>query len=383
MVVESHARQAGGGPLYWAQLSAGLIQRGHDVVILSGTPEDGEFASSNTVGLLPVQSDLRSRSFSTLLSRFFFRRRFVPGVRAFAREYCPDVIHTVPPIASEAALRAGSELGVPVIASVLSHVEEQWSYLESGSIRARLFRFLESREHRRPFSRIICLTQRSEQILVGEGVPAERMVYVPHAVDVTRFHPNVDARFRQQLKLSAEAFVIGYAGALTRDKGFDQLLEAMNRQKAVKHLHLLVAGEAVSQSKWREFVNKKGLQHVHFLGQLDHQNMPAFMASLDLYVIPSFAETLPTTLLEALAVGTPVMATGVGGVTEFLQSQWGIVLATPEAECITQALDKWQTHRLELKQMGKLGQQYVRDHHNWGRTSELTEGVYQACLENQ
>jgi glycosyltransferase involved in cell wall biosynthesis len=293
------------------------------------------------------------------------------------------VIHTVPPIASEAALRAGSELGVPVIASVLSHVEEQWSHLEPGPIRARLFRFLESRGHRRPFSRIICLTHRSEQILVEDGVSAESIVYVPHAVDVTRFHPNVDARFRQQLKLPAEAFVIGYAGALTRDKGFDQLLEAMDRLKSAKHVHLLVAGEAGSQSKWRGVVNEKALGQVHFLGQLDYQNMPAFMASLDLYVIPSFAETLPTTLLEALAVGTPVMATGVGGVTEFLQSQWGIVLATPEAECITQALNEWQTRRAELEQMGKLGQQYVRDYHNWERTSELTEGVYQACLENQ
>ena len=383
MVVESHAKQAGGGPIYWAQLSEGLIQRGHEVVILSGTPEDGEFASPNTVGLLPVQSNLRSRSLSTLLRRFFFRRRFVPGVRAFAREYCPDVIHTVPPIASEAALRAGSELGVPVIASVLSHVEEQWSHLESGPIRARLFRFLESRGHRHPFSRIICLTHRSEQILVGEGVPAERLVYVPHAVDVTRFHPNVEARFRQQLKLPAEAFVIGYAGALTQDKGFDQLLEAMSRLKSVKHLHLLVAGEALTQDKWREVVNEDELRRVHFLGQLDHQNMPAFMASLDLYVIPSVAETLPTTLLEALAAGTPVMATSVGGVAEFLRSQRGITLESPEAEYIAQALDELQTRRLELEQMGKLGRQYVRDHHNWERTSELTEGVYQSCLENQ
>ncbi|MFX0079046.1 MAG: glycosyltransferase family 4 protein [Candidatus Hermodarchaeota archaeon] len=383
MVVESHVKEAGGGPMYWAQLSEGLIQRGHEVVILSGTPKEGEFASPNTVGLLPVRSNLRSRSLSTLLSRYVFRRRFVPGVRAFARDWRPDVIHTAPPIASEAALHVGSELGVPVIASVLSHVEEQWTQLESGPVRSRLFRYLESRGHRRSFSRIICLTRRSEQILVSEGVPAERIVYVPHAVDVTRFHSKGEARFRHQLKLSADAFIVGYAGALTRDKGFDQLLEAMTRLKSAENVHLLVAGGAFSQRKWEEFVKEAELHHVHFLGPLDHQDMPGFMASLDLYVIPSLAETLPTTLLEALAVGTPVLATGVGGVTEFLQSQWGIILDSPEAECIAQALDEWQVRRSELEQMGKLGRQYVKDHHNWERTSELTEGVYQACLENQ
>lgn len=383
MVVESHAKQAGGGPMYWAQLSEGLIQRGHEVVILSGTPEDGEFASPNTVGLSPVRSNLRSRSLSTLLSRYFFRRRFVPGVRAFAREWRPEVIHTVPPIASEAALHAGFEVGVPVIASILSHVEEQWTHLEPGPVRSRLFRYLESRGHRRPFSRIICLTHRSEQILVEEGVPEERIVYVPHAVDVTRFHSKVEARFRHQLNLSADAFIVGYAGALTRDKGFDRLLEAMNQLKSAKNVHLLVASGAVFQRKWEEFVEETGLRHVHFLGQLEHQDMPHFMASLDLYVIPSLAETLPTTLLEALATGTPVLATGVGGVTEFLQSQGGITLESSEAEYIAQALDEWQFRRSELEQMGKIGQQYVRDHHNWERTSELTEGVYQACLKNQ
>ncbi len=383
MVVESHVKQAGGGPMYWAQLSEGLIQRGHEVIILSGTPKDGEFASPNTVGLSPVRSNLRSRSLSTLLSRYFFRRRFIPGVQAFAREWRPDVIHTVPPIASEAALRAGSELGVPVIASVLSHVEEQWTHLESGPVRSRLFRYLESRGYRRPFSRIICLTHRSEQILVSERVPAERIVYVPHAIDVTRFHSKVEARFRHQLKLPADAFIVGYAGALTRDKGFEQLLEAMTQLKSLNNLHLLVAGGALSPRKWEEFVEEAGLRFVHFLGQLDHQDMPSFMASLDLYVIPSFAETLPTTLLEALATGTPVMATEVGGVTEFLRSQWGITLESPEAECIAQAVDEWKARRAELGKMGKLGQRYVRDHHNWERTSELTEGVYQACLENQ
>ncbi len=369
--------------MYWSQLSEHLIQRGHEVIILSGTPTDGQFASPNTVGLLPVGSNLRSRSVSTLVSRYLFKRRYIPLVRAFAREWNPDIIHTVPPIASGAALRSGKDLDVPVVASVLSHVEAQWSRLESGLGRARLFRFLESRALRSSFSQIICLTHRSEQVLVADGVPAERIVYVPHAVDVTRFHSDVDSRFRQQLNLSKESMVIGYAGALTREKGFDQLLGAMSHLKTAENLHLLVAGDIPAQSEWKEFTDEAGLSGVHFLGQLDHQDMPAFMASLDLFVIPSFTETLPTTLLEALATGTPVMATAVGGVSEFLRSEWGIILESPETASIVQALENWLTRRVELQRMGKKGQRYVREQHNWERTSEFTEGVYQSCLENR
>ena len=378
MVVESHAKHAGGGPRYWAQLSKGLIQRGHEVAILSGFPPDGQFASPNTIGLLPVNADLRRRSFSTLMRRYAFRRRFVPLVREYARDWNPDIIHTVPPIASKAAIETGKTLRVPVVASILSHVEAQWFRLESGRVRARLFRFIESRAHQAGFSRIICLTHRSEEVLMAEGVPRKRIAYVPHAVDITRFHSDVEPRFRQQLHLPKNAFAIGYAGALVREKGFEELLKAMQHFASERDLHLLVAGEIPEQLA----SDRKILRQVHFLGQLDHEEMPAFMTSLDLYVIPSFTETLPTTLLEALASGTPVMASSVGGIGDFLQNDWGITLESPENECIVESLKTWQERRSELKRMGEKGQQYVREHHNWERTSELTEGVYQSCLMN-
>ena len=378
MVVESHAKHAGGGPVYWSQLSEHLIRRGHEVLILSGTPADGQFASPNTVGLLPVGMNLRKRSISTLMRRYLFRRRFVPLVREFAQEWQPDIIHTVPPIASEAALRAGKALDVPVVASVLSHVEAQWPQLERGRGRRHVFRFLESRALKKSYSRIICLTHRSEQVLTAEGVPAERLVYVPHAVDVTRFRSRIIPKFRRQLKLSNESMVIGYAGALTREKGFDQLLDAMKQLKPVENFNLLVAGEVLAKDNWQKV--SIGLARVHFLGRLEHRNMPEFMASLDLFVIPSYTETLPTTLLEALATGTPVMATEVGGVSEFLRDEWGVILESSEASSIVSALEEWSLRRVELEKMGRRGQHYVREQHNWERTSELTERVYQSCL---
>ncbi|MFX1510810.1 MAG: glycosyltransferase family 4 protein [Promethearchaeota archaeon] len=383
MVVESHAKQAGGGPMYWSQLSDHLIRRGHEVTILSGIPPEGEFASPNTIGLLPVRSNLRSRSIATLMSRYAFKRQYVSAVCSFASMWQPDIIHTVPPIASEAALHAGNKVGVPVVVSVLSHIEAQWSQVEVGRVRSRLFRYLESRALRKPFTRIICLTHRSEQVLAAEGVLADRIVYVPHAVDITRFHADVASIFRNQLGLSKESFVIGYAGALTQEKGFDQLLGAIHRLSDVRDLHLLVAGEISLHPKWKEFVNQSKLRRVHFLGHLEHNQMPGFMASLDLFIIPSLTETLPTTLLEALATGTPVLASAVGGVSEFLQSEWGVTLETPETSNIVDALEIWRMRRTELQRMGKRGQEYVREHHNWTNTSVLTEGVYQSCLKNQ
>ncbi len=379
-VVESHAKHAGGGPIYWAQLSDWLQRRGHQVQIVSGITSDSDFASPNTVGLLPVRSDLRSRSWATIISRYRFRRRYLPMVYAFARKWQPDIIHTVPPIASEAALGAGKKLGIPVVASILSHVEAQWAKVEANAVKAQIFRHWEARAIRGPFSRLICLTHRSEQVLQAEGIPVERIAYVPHAVDMDRFGVNVAPRFRPQLGLSKDAFIIGYAGALSRDKGFDVLIRAMSMLAQQSNLHLVIAGTQPIKEVKKLIHQAKGLTNIHFLGFVEHLDMPALMASLDLYVIPSLTETLPTTLLEALAMGTPVMAATVGGVTEFMNKGFGIALAASDTALVVKALEEWMNRRTELQQMGKAGQRYVRKHHNWDRSSRLTEEVYLACL---
>ena len=367
--------------MYWAQLSDHLIRRGHQVQILSGSIPDTEFASPNTVGLVPVRKNLRSRSGMTLLSRYVFRQRFIPAVRAFVEEWRPDIIHTVPPVASDAALGAGFALDIPVVTSILSHIEAQWIHLESNWFRARFFQQLELRAIRRPFSRIICLTHHSRRVLVEAGIPEKRLVYVPHAVDIHRFSSTAVPQFRSQLGLSKNSFVIGYAGSLSREKGTDQLLRAMAQRAADSPLTLLVAGDQPKTA--RRMRIRQDVPGVHFLGRLDHEDMPSFMASIDLFVIPSMTETLPTTLLEALATGVPVMATSVGGIEEFVEDRFGIVIPSSHVEDIVQGLNSALTRRDELGRMGQAGQVFVQKHHNWELASELTEGVYQACLKSQ
>lgn len=377
IVVESHSPRAGGGSVYWAELSQWLMRRGHHVTILAGIEPGSAFASENTVGLFPVRSNLRRRSLPILLSRLGFAIRLVPSVRAYARQWHPDIIHTVPPVVSEAALRAGRAIGVPVVASILSHVEAQWPVLERPRLRVALFRRLEHWAIDRPFSRIICLTQHSRRVLLAEGIPRERLAYVPHAIDTKKFGPGALPTVRAQLRLGRDAFVIGYAGALTRDKGVGQLIRAFARLRRRSGLRLLIAGEGLERRRYEGLVSALKLSNVIFLGALDYEEMPGFMASLDLYVSPSLTETLPTTLLEALGTGTPVMSTGVGGTAEFLQNRLGILLRDSQAGTIAGAIDQWLDCREELRQMGSAGQRCVLSQHSWDRTGLLTEEVYQ------
>ena len=380
IVVESHWAGAGGGSIYWAELSRWLMRRGHQVNMLAGVPRGTTSGWGTTVRLVSVRRNLRGRSLPALLSRLSFAVRAVPSVRAYAEQWEPDIIHTVPPVASQAALRAGQATGIPVVASVLSHVETQWRVLERDRLRAALFRRLEHWAIDQPFSRIICLTQHSRRVLLREGIPVERLVYVPHAIDTKRFGPGALPTVRVQLRLARDVFAVGYAGALTPDKGVDRLIRAFARLEQHQGLQLLIAGDGPERGRLQRLVCKLKLRNVRFLGALDYQAMPGFMASLDLYVSPSLTETLPTTVLEALGTGTPVMATGVGGTAGFLQNRLGIVLRDPRVETIAESIDQWLDCRDELRQMGISGQRHVLLEHSWDKTGPLVEDVYQQCL---
>jgi glycosyltransferase involved in cell wall biosynthesis len=173
---------------------------------------------------------------------------------------------------------------------------------------------------------------------------------------------------------------VGYAGALTRDKGIDQLIRAFARLQHRSQLRLVIAGGGTDRRSFDRLASARSLSNVIFLGAVDYESMPGFMASLDLYVVPSLTETLPTTMLEALGTGTPVMATGVGGTADFLQSQFGILLRDARAETIAEAIDEWRDRREELRQMGNAGQRRVLAEHSWDKTGLLTEEVYLQCL---
>ncbi len=383
IVVESHSTSAGGGSVYWAQLSHHLIRRGHEVQILSGYESGTPFASPNTKGVLPVRSDLRKRSVITLLNRLLFSHQLTSLVQDFAERWQPDIIHTVPPIASKAALTVGKNLGIPVIASILSHIEVQWKQLEKNLVKRKLLQTLERRGIHRSYAQIICLTTRSMHVLLAEGINPDRLTYIPHAVDTTKFHNKVPPSFRMQLQPGPDTFILGYAGALTPDKGIDQLVRALCELKPHFSLHLLIAGSGPWQSKIEKLVKTLELGNVTFLGQLEYEEMPSFMTSLDLFVIPSYTETLPTSMLEALAAGTPVMATNVGGIQEFLQNRIGIVLQDSQSTTIARALRNWLDRKAELTKMGKRGRQRIMQHHSWEQTSRLTEQVYYQCLQEK
>jgi len=131
-----------------------------------------------------------------------------------------------------------------------------------------------------------------------------------------------------------------FLGWLEREKGIFELLEACRRLAVDRDFTLEVAGDGHAAAQAREFVAGHGLQgRVVFRGWLRGAQLPAAMAAADVLVLPSWAEGLPNSMVEAMAAGLAVVVSAVGAIPELISDgQSGRLVQPRDPDSLTRAL---------------------------------------------
>ncbi len=185
--------------------------------------------------------------------------------------------------------------------------------------------------------RWLTLTARMrDDVVQFTHMPADRIDVVPLGRDTTAFHPEVIARrdARKALSLPERRLVVGMLGRLDPQKGQDDLLRAASvvLAKYPRALFLLMGDETRNEPGERTRLEAliRSLEigsAVRMLPGTD--DVRPFLASLDLFVMPSHAETYGLVLIEAMAMGRPVIATDAGGVPEIVRDGVDGLLVPP------------------------------------------------------
>jgi glycosyltransferase involved in cell wall biosynthesis len=156
-----------------------------------------------------------------------------------------------------------------------------------------------------------------------------------NGVDTTRFAPADRTAARLALGLDADTPVIGVAARLEPVKGVDIALDAFARLEPPARL--LIAGDGSQRAALVEKAAALGIgSRVDFVGLVN--DMPAFFRAIDVFCLPSRAEGLPLSLLEAQACGVRVVASDVGGVAAAVCPTSGILVAGENVEALAAAL---------------------------------------------
>jgi glycosyltransferase involved in cell wall biosynthesis len=257
---------------------------------------------------------VRARAARLEASPFIQRRRYdlIEGVRLLREQvvrHRPDLVVTM---GYKANVIASWLNDVPTMATVRGWTAED--------PKVRLFEWLERRTLRR-HEAVMVVSKALRDAVIREGVTAERVFWVPNAMDVGELPP---ARSRSEicgeLGIEADRPLLGAVGRLSPEKGHRVLLGAFAElRRTVTGAHLVLVGDGPEESSLRELTRRLSLvEHVSFLGlRPDGQEI---IGALDVLALPSFTEGMPNVLLEAFAYGTPVVATAVGGVPDMIAS---------------------------------------------------------------
>jgi len=175
------------------------------------------------------------------------------------------------------------------------------------------------------------------ELAVGWGVPAERVSVLPNPAP-----PPPELRPREELRtgFGFDGPTLAFAGRLTAQKSLGVALEAV---AAVDGVTLAIAGEGDERAPLERRAAELGLgPRVRFLGALPRERVLELFAAADASILSSSWENFPHTVVEALAVGTPVIATAIGGVAEIVHDgENGLLVPAGDAAALAGAVRRY------------------------------------------
>lgn len=213
-----------------------------------------------------------------------------------------------------------------------------------GKIPARAKQIVKASEHA---SGILSVSQALAEQMITMGINKNKIEVIYNGVDHQLFG-------QKTTNPLLEDYVL-YVGNLKKEKGVIELLEgyaAMHSDHP--NLHLVFAGPGNLKAIIEKRAKELGVaQYVNLLGGVNHDQLPALIANAKLLALPSYNEGVPNVVLEAMACGTPVLATSVGGIPEVVDEKiCGKLIPEKSVQGVTDGLKyilrhQWSRHDIK------------------------------------
>jgi glycosyltransferase involved in cell wall biosynthesis len=287
----------------------------------------------------------------------------VLALRRHLRAHEAAIVHTHSSVDAWVGGLAARSLGVPIVRS--RHVT-----IPIPRRRALVYRLAD---------RVITSGEAVAAIVRGAGVPADRVVAIGPGLDTARFHPNVSgAGVRAELGLRGPA--VGLVANIRGSKGHAYFLEAARAVLVERpDARFLIVGDGIGFDDVQRRVKEMGLEpRVVMTGF--RRDVPEIMAALDVLVLPSVkSEAMSQVIPQALAVGTPVVGTTVGGTPELvLDGETGRLVPPANAAALAAAVLDLLRDPERARALARRGQALVLAQHSMDAAMARTLAVYDA-----
>jgi glycosyltransferase involved in cell wall biosynthesis len=204
----------------------------------------------------------------------------------------------------------------------------------------------------------VSISRKMVEELLSLGIGRERIMYLPNGVDTNLFKP---------AKRKEENLIL-FVGRVNARKGVKILVRALQYLETPAKLVIIGPMDETFKPEIMTLItdmNQKGKHKIEYLGAMSNTDAIKWYQQSSLFVLPSFAEGFPMTILEALSCETPVIATCVGGIPEIVKDNTtGILIQPDNPVALAQVVQNLLENRQAIIRLGREGRKQVVQHYS-------------------
>ena len=314
----------GGVGVHIHTLSKELVKKGHDVYVITYPHKDiKDIDGIHVIGTKGINiPGVRG---------LIFKKNAKSALENLISEHDIDIIHghyLFP--AGAAAVEVGKEHGIKTY--VTAHGSDMFEmYKKQPFMRSTIKKVLKNADG------VFAVSNALKHEIIATGVTgiANKTKLSWNSVDVNKFNNNSDYSFKEEFNLTDKPIVL-FVGNLIKRKNVGSLIEA--KKIANSDYYLVIVGDGPLSKKLKKKVEDENIHDVIFTGSRD--DVEKIIPSCDLLVLSSFSESFGLVLIEALSCGKPVIGSNVGGITEIITEDVGLLVKPDKVSSIARAIDK-------------------------------------------
>ena len=207
-----------------------------------------------------------------------------------------------------------------------------------------------------------------------------------HKIAIAHEHFVDFTKFAIKKKVDERSNLVGYIGRLSEEKGILNLIEAVPFVlKGKADTRFIICGKGSLADRVQNLMKAEGVEaQVRLIGWVAHEDVPQYLNELKMLVLPSFTEGLPNVILEAMACGTPVLATPVGAIPDIIKDgKTGFLLKFNDPEHIADRIVELLGKPELLKKVSINAYNYVRENFSYEKTLEAWRKILSELQSNK
>jgi glycosyltransferase involved in cell wall biosynthesis len=287
-----------------------------------------------------------------------------------------DIIHTHEIRSDMVGLICSAYKHIPVIATLHGWI--------ANNVKGRLYTSID-KHILRYFDAIIAVSEKMKREVSALGINKDKIYVLHNALVLENYKKdNSQGQFRTELGITDDDMLVANIGRLSPEKGQEDFIYAANEVlKETRNIRFVLIGIGPDRNKLIKLVNDLGLQkHVTFAGY--KENMSQLYGCVDLIVQSSYTEGLPNVMLEAMAMGVPVIATNVGGTSEIIENgQNGILVLPGKPHAIAKHIMCYRRNPEDYINMAKNGIDIIHKYFDISMRTKKLEVIYETIMDMQ